>query len=321
MAKKHYKFNPRTLTYEVITLPFRIRFYRMLRKVLIGIILALIVNFIFSFFFYTPKIAAIKQHNSDLVIKYDLLKSDVRISMDRINAIKHRDSHVYRAVFGTDTIDMPYIYQPFPMDHYSNLQGDMYSSLMTDLWMDLDMLARYLYGESMSFDQLQDFALKKDAMAESIPAIWPMDKNKIHRGIGAFGMRKHPILRRYIMHDGMDLGGPKGSPIYATGNGQVTFDTGVKSGYGKQILIDHGYGYKTRYAHLSKINVTPGQYVKRGEVIGLLGNTGRSTGPHLHYEVIYMGKPQNPINFISRDMKEEDLQKIIDAAKSTTYEM
>jgi murein DD-endopeptidase MepM/ murein hydrolase activator NlpD len=134
-------------------------------------------------------------------------------------------------------------------------------------------------------------------------------------------MRRHPIYKRYLMHNGIDLGGQRGVDIYATGNGYIDVSTGVKSGYGKQVLINHGFGYQTRYAHLSKITVVSGQYVKRGEKIGELGNTGRSTGPHLHYEVIYMGKHLDPINFLRRDMTDEELQKIVNEARATTYEL
>ena len=319
MAKKEYKFNSQTLTYEVIATPFRIRFYRLLRKILIGFILASVVNFVFSFFFYTPKMYRISRENSELILKYDILRDKIRAATRKIEEIKHRDQNVYRSLFAADTLSITGIYTPYPDEKYASMAGDRFAPLMIDTWKDLDAMTRLLYLESKSLDQLQILAKDKEKMATAIPAIWPIDRRNLRGSIGAFGGRNHPILGRFIMHEGIDLGGHIGDPVYATGNGIVTGDRGG-SGYGKQILIDHGFGYKTRYAHLSKIDVVPGQQVRRGEKIGEVGNTGRSTGPHLHYEVIYRGRHVDPINYFRRDMNEADFERIIEEAKATTYE-
>ena len=146
------------------------------------------------------------------------------------------------------------------------------------------------------------------------------DRRNLRGHIGAFGSRVHPISGRISGHQGIDLGGRTGNPVYATGDGTVAFNNEGVRGYGLQVLIDHGFGYKTRYAHLSKILVSPGQKVKRGELIGEVGSTGRSTGPHLHYEVIYRGQHVDPINYFSRDMTEAEFEKIIESARATTYE-
>lgn len=320
MAKKEYKFNPQTLTYEVIAAPFRIRFYRLLRKILIGFILASIVNFLFSYFFYTPKMYKIREKNSELVMKYDILKDKIGAATKKLEEIKHRDNNVYRSLFAADTISIPGIYNPYPADKYRSMRGDHFESLMVDTWLSLDAMTRLLYLESRSLDELQVLSKDKEKMATAVPAIWPIDKRKLKGRIGAFGGRNHPVLGRYIAHQGIDLGGKIGTPVYATGNAKVIIDNNAGHGYGKQILLDHGFGYKTRYAHLSKILVTPGQIVKRGEIIGELGNTGRSTGPHLHYEVIYMGRNVDPINYFRKDMDEKEFESIIESAKATTYE-
>ncbi len=321
MARKHYRFNPQTLTYEVITAPFRIRFYRALRKLLVGFILVCIMNFFISFFLYTPKMYRINKHNRELVAKYGLLEDKIRAATKKLEEIKHRDNRVYRALFAADTLSIPGIYTPYPDSKYDAIQNDRYSAMMTGAWKNLDAMTRLLYLESKSLDDLQALAQDKEKMALSIPAIWPIDRRKMRGSLGAFGMRNHPIRKRFIMHYGVDMGGRVGDPVYATGNGRVVVEPENRgTGYGRQVLLDHGFGYRTRYAHLNKALVIPGQTVRRGEQIGELGNTGTSTGPHLHYEVMYMGKHVDPVNYFRRDMSEEEFKDIIESAGATTFE-
>ena len=320
MAAKKYKFNPQTLTYEVIAIPFRLKFYRVLRKVLIGFILASIVNLVFSYFFFTPKMYNINRANSELLLKYDILNSKIAAANSKLMEIKMRDNNVYRSLFAADTLSVDGIYTPYSDAKYASFMDDHFAPLMLGTWHSLDAMTRLLYLESRSLDELEVLAKNKELMADAIPAIWPIDKRTLRGGIGAFGTRVHPILRRTIFHKGIDMGSRMGSPVYATGNGRVSFDTQGVSGYGKQILLNHGFGYKTRYAHLSKILVVPGQYVKRGEKIGEVGSTGRSTGPHLHYEVLYRNQNVDPLNYFSRDMSEEEFARIIESAKETTFE-
>lgn len=320
MAQKKYKFNPETLAYESVPPPRRLRVYRFLRKLLIGFILASLVNFAFSYFFYTPKMMHLNRETQDLLIQYGLLQDKIASASRRINVIKNRDAHVYRMLFGTDTLNIAGIYNNYPYSKYAGFADYRYGELITDTWMRLDELTRLLYLESVSLDQLQLMSVDKEQMSTAIPAIWPIDRRALRGSIGAFGGRNHPILGRFIMHTGIDLAANRGTPVYATGNGVVVKDIGMGTGYGKQILIDHGFGYKTRYAHLDQIDVVAGQQVVRGEKIGEVGNTGRSTSSHLHYEVIYMGNHVNPINYFRKDMNEAEFARIIESARETTYE-
>ena len=320
MAKKRYKFNPQTLTYEVIAIPFRIKFYRMLRKILIGFILASFVNLLFSFFFYTPKMYRISENNNELLLKYNILKDKIGSATAKLNELRHRDNQVYRSLFAADSLSLHGIYTPYADDKYRRMEEDRYAPLMIGTWKELDAMTRLLYLESRSLDQLQVMAKDKELMAEAIPAIWPINKKNLRGRIGAYGSRFHPILHRVKKHTGIDLGGRVGDPVYATGDGMVAFDNMGTSGYGIQVVLDHGFGYKTRYAHLSKSLVIPGQKVKRGELIGKVGSTGQSNGPHLHYEVLYRGGTVDPLNYFSRDMSEEEFTRIIESAEATTYE-
>lgn len=305
---------------ERFVLPMRQWLFRFVRMVLVVFIAASVVNFVFSYFFYTPKMHRLREQNEAIVREYLMLEQRIDASLNQLAELRERDHAVYRAIFSADTLNVPGVYAPYPAEKYASVGYGRYAPLMTQVWEKMDAFARELYLQSLSYDQIEQLAQDKDLMAEVVPAIMPIDKSKIREDIGAFGMRLHPILKRYIEHEGIDLGARTGTPVYATGTGLV-YGQKPQSGYGLQIVVDHGFGYRTRYAHLSKSLVKPGQLVKRGELIGEVGNTGRSTGPHLHYEVIYRGRPVNPINYISRDMSEAEFQAITESAKATTYEL
>ncbi|MCC8088301.1 MAG: M23 family metallopeptidase [Rikenellaceae bacterium] len=320
MARKRYKFNPETLKYEAIVLPFRIRFYRFLRSVLIAFMIATVINTIFSYFFYTPKMYRISRDRDNLLLKYQLLNDKISASNEILTTIMNRDKYVYRTLFAIDTMTIDGIYSHYPESKYRHFENDRFAPLIKQTWLRLDQFTKLVYAESVSLDQLMPMANDKSKMAESVPAIWPLDRSLI-RNLGFFGRRRNPVTGRTgAMHEGMDFSGAIGTSIYATGNGVVVGIERKTTGYGRQILIDHGYGYRTRYAHLSKIDVVPGQIVKRGEKIGEMGNTGKSTGPHLHYEVIYRGTPVDPISYFSPEMSREDFVRIIENAQDIIYE-
>ena len=331
MTQKRHTFDPQTLTHEaqtltreVVTATFRLRTYRLIRKILLGFILVSIANVLFSYFFYTPKMYRIVRENRDLVIKYRILQDRIRTAQRKVDEIKHRDNYVYRSLFSTDTLSIDGIYTPYSDAKYAPLADDNYASLMVGTWQQLDALARMLYLESVSFDELQILSRNKEQLSSAIPAIWPIDRAALHNNhIGAFNPRRlHPIYHRIIAHKGIDLGCDRGTPVYATGDAVVeSTDQGqARRGYGKQVLLNHEFGYKTRYAHLSKILVKPGEKVTRGQIIAETGNTGGSTAPHLHYEVIHKGTPVNPINYFNRNMTSEEYNRLMEEIRETNFE-
>lgn len=320
VAKKEYRFDQETLTYRVVKPPLQLRVYRILRKVLIGFLLASVFNFLFSYFFYTPKMYNINSRNRELRMQYGLLEEKIGAATKKMHEIKHRDQAVYRSLFGADTMAIPEAYLPYSAPRYADLRPGSYTPIVTHAWEGLDRLAGLIYLESLSLDQLQVLSVDKEKMAAAIPAIWPIDKRALKHRIGAFGGRNHPILGRYLMHTGIDLAANTGTKVYATANGKVVANSGQGSGYGLQVLVNHGYGYQTRYAHLSRILVSPGQEVRRGDIIGEVGSTGRSTGPHLHYEVIYRGRHVDPINYIRKDMTAAEMENITKSLEPTTFE-
>ena len=329
MAHQEPTFDLHQLTHEVgsatqegVTVPFRLRTYRLIRKILIGFILVSIANVLFSYFFLTPKMLRINRDNQELVVRYRILQDRIRTAERRLDEIRHRDLYVYRPLFAADTVSVEGVGLPYPDAKYAALAGYEYSPLMTGTWRRLDGLARRLYETSLSLDELQQLSRNKEIMSQAIPAIWPIDRTKLRNGIGAFGMRRHPIYSSYIMHKGVDLACDIGNPVYATGDGVVErTDLGLpRKGYGKQILLDHEFGYKTRYAHLSRILVKPGERVVRGQKIAEVGNTGGTTGPHLHYEVILRGQVVNPINYFNKDMTPAEYTRLMEEMHETNLE-
>ena len=310
-------------TERISTSSMRMRAYRLIRKILLGFILVSFVNVLFSFFFLTPKMYAINRENRDMVIKYRILQDRIRTAQQQVEEIRHRDHHVYRSLFSSDTLSLQGIYQEYPAEKYSPLAEDQYASLMIPTWKQLDQLARSLYAESRSFDELQAQSSDKEQMTTAIPAIWPIDRSALKSHIGAFNPRRyHPILHRIQPHNGVDLPCARGTLVYASGDAVVdkAYPQGYNGGFGRQVILDHGFGYKTRYAHLDKVLVERGDTVRRGQVIGHAGNTGRSTSTHLHYEVLYKNRPVNPINYFNQELSESEYERLMESLRDTNYE-
>ena len=294
--------------------------YPLLRKLLVGFIVISLLNLVISYFLYTPKIFSIDNENRELVIKYNILQDRIRSLESKIDDIHHRDISVYRSLFSVDTLAIEGIYTPYAESKYATLQGDEYSTLMTDSWKSIDNLARKAYATTLSLDQLQILAKNKERMSFAIPAIWPIDRTQLE-WFYSFGMRaRHPIYKTRKMHKGVDMSCKRGVPVYATGDAivQMTDEGMRRRGYGRQILLNHEFGYQTRYAHLNKILVKEGERVTRGQLIGEVGSTGGSTGPHLHYEVIYMGRHVNPVNYFNRNMSSDEYKQLMDKMKHNT---
>ena len=299
----------------------RVKAYRVIRKLLIGFILISVVNVLFSNFFLTPKMYRINRDNRELMIKYRILQDRIRTAQRQTDEIRHRDNFVYRTLFSVDTLASSLADQNYPDEKYASLESDPFARLMIPTWQQIDRLARSIYEESVSFDELQRLAGDKSKMTLSIPAIWPIDRKQLNGGIGAYNPRRfHPILKRIQPHRGVDLGARRGTPIYATGDAVVESvnRNGFNGGYGRQVMLNHGFGYKTRYAHMHEVSVQKGDTVRRGQVIGTVGNTGRSTSSHLHYEVIYKGHTVNPVNYFNSKITAEEYERLMESMQDNT---
>jgi murein DD-endopeptidase MepM/ murein hydrolase activator NlpD len=228
--------------------------------------------------------------------------------------LQQRDDNIYRVIFEAEPIALEVRNAGFGgINRYKSLENYDYSKLMIETTKKIDIISKQLYVQSKSYDELAKAVNSKGKMMASIPAVQPIDSRKLRGSISGFGYRMHPIYKIRKMHEGMDFTAPIGTPIYATGDGYVVA-AGAERGYGNRIMISHGYGYTTKYAHMSKFKVKRGQTIKRGDVIGYVGNTGASTGPHCHYEVYKNGRPINPINFFFNDLSPSEYVTMLEVA-------
>ena len=315
---KKYKFNHETLAYELHRIPARVRLSRGFFMFMISIALSLGYYYIYTEYFKleTPKLLSLKRSNEELASSLELVNKRFESLNKSLYALQMRDNYVYRPIFGMDEISEDVRNAGFGgTDRYSYLKNFEKSGILSRTAFNLDVLYKKAYVQSRSFDDLAQLARSADEMTLCVPAIPPVNiaSSRI-RYSSSFGYRRDPFHGDFRMHNGIDLSGPTGEHIYATGNGKVVEVGHDFFGYGNFVMIDHGFGYKTRYAHLKEANVTVGRIVKRGEVIGFMGNTGRSKGPHLHYEVIFKGRTVNPLNYYNRDVDEEGFLALINSA-------
>ena len=268
---------------------------------------------------YFPSPVEVKLMEEIKEMEVNFIKLDQQLSHlhEVMSSIEKRDDHVYRMVLGADPIDESVRKGGVGgVERYLDIRDKrlVHTDLIVQLYARVDKLRRKLYIESVSQDELLQLANDKKQLYASIPAIQPISNKQLTALTSGFGLRADPFYRVIIMHTGIDFAATEGTPIYATADGViVTADTTV-FGYGKMITIDHGHGYETRYAHLREFVVKPGKRVKRGEQIASVGNTGLSTGPHLHYEVILQGVQINPIHYFFNDLNPKEYEKITQLA-------
>jgi len=285
---------------------------RILFKLFVAMLIAASSNIIIASFSETPKMSSIRRENKRLEDRYRILSGKIASAERTLSDLKHRDHYVYRPILGVDTLNIPEVYSDYVDSKYASLLDDEYYGDVTyDMWLRMDRLMRRIYYASLSLDATQELAMEKAEYSSIIPAIWPIDRTRLVRVASLFGMRNHPTLGIWRMHEGVDLTAPTGTAVYASGNGTISF-SGTQGGYGQLVEVNHGHGYTTRYAHLSTRYVEKGEKVTRGQVIGEVGSTGESTGPHLHYEVRYRNNPVNPIHYFDKDMSEESYREVME---------
>lgn len=322
MAKVKYYYNPETLSYQKLEKTTKDR----VRSVLLflsasGLFAVLMLLALFTFF-DSPKEKQLKRELEQMAFQYELLNDrmdQVQVVMDDI---QERDDHIYRVIFETDPIPASIRKSGFGgVNRYKKLEGYQNSKLIVETTKKIDQLSKQVVIQSKSFDEVIEQAKRKEDMLSSIPAIQPVANKDLKRMASGYGYRIDPIYKTRKFHAGMDFSAPTGTPIYSTGDGKVTRADSRSSGYGRHVRIDHGYGYLTLYGHMSKILVRPGQTIKRGEIIGYVGNTGKSVGPHLHYEVHKNGKPVNPVNFYFNDLSPEEYEIMIELSSQPTQSL
>ena len=312
-----YKYNTQTLSYEKVEKTAKDQLVRVLALVVSGILFAGITWFVSQNYLASPKERQQKRELSQLKLQYNLLNKRVDEMQDVMEDVQYRDDNIYRVIFEAE---------PIPsnirksgrggINRYRHLEGYDNTALVLETTKRLDQLEKQIYVQSKSFDDVYNMAIQKEKMLASIPAVQPVANKDLKRMASGFGKRIHPVYKTEMMHWGMDFSATTGTEIYATGNGVIK-EVKYQKGYGKHIVIDHGYGYETYYAHMSKFNVRRGQEVKRGEIIGYVGNTGTSTAPHLHYEVHKNGRKLNPVNFYFNDLSPKEYDKMLELSSAT----
>lgn len=245
--------------------------------------------------------------------QYTLMQQDANRMHNVLESLRKRDVNIYRVLYESEPIDEDVWNAGYGgSNRYKDLEGFSNTDLMKDLRAKLDKLKYQLVLQSKSYDEIAKLSMSKEAMLASIPAIQPVSNEDLTRIASGFGMRIDPIYRTPRMHSGLDFTAPVGTPIFSTGKGKVVAVEFNGGGYGNHVIIDHGYGYQSHYAHMSRFNCKVGQEVNRGDMIGFVGNTGKSTGPHLHYEIIYNGEKIDPVHFFYNDLTNAQYEQMLE---------
>ncbi len=322
MAKTKYFFNEKTLSYEEHKLTPGQKLFRFLMFLVSALALTVIFVFLLFTFFDSPKELMLKRDLAEYQLEYKIMNDKLNTMQKVMNELANRDDNIYRVIFEAEPIPLSVREAGIGgVDRYANLEGYSESKLLIETARKMDKLTSEMVVQSKSFDQVFAMAKSKAKMLASIPAIQPIRNIQLDRISSYFGYRIDPFYKVKKLHEGIDFAAPVGTPVHVTGNGRVILAGRSLGGYGKEVMVDHGFGYVTRYAHLSVIKVKRGQYVQRGQVIGLVGNTGKSTGPHLHYEVRKDGVPINPINYFFNDLTPLEYSKMIELSKIPTQSM
>ena len=314
-SRKRYIINPDTLSYEVARESVSARLLKFLAWLGIGLVCFLVYGWLYTrvLGLPLPKTRYLESRNAELVSSYRMLDERLDEQGKVLYDIQMRDNSVYRPIFGMEQIPSDIRNAGFGgVDRYSYLQEYDNAPLLISSAMKMDVLSKKAFVQSKSFDEVALLAQRAGGMATCVPNIDPVDMSGPGvRLVSSFGYRFHPVYHRPILHRGIDITGPSGYPIFATGDGVVESVSVSFYGYGNCVVIDHGFGYKTRYAHLRSALVAPGQKVSRGDQIARMGNSGLSTGTHLHYEVIYRGNPVNPWNYLTDDLSVEEYSELV----------
>jgi murein DD-endopeptidase MepM/ murein hydrolase activator NlpD len=313
MPKVKYHFNTHTLRYDKVIISWKKKLLRFFGWLATAVVFgALIMVFAYNFF-DSPKEKMLKRDLENVTYQFELLKSRTDQLSAVLKDIQERDNTIYRVIFEAEPIPESVREAGFGgIDRYKALRDYYNPELLIDITKRIDRLSKQMYVQSKSFDEVWELVKNKESMLSSIPAIQPVANKDLTRVASGYGWRIHPIYKTEKLHTGMDFTAPVGTEIYATGHGTVNKIEINGRGYGTNVVVNHGYGYETLYAHMSKVKVKPGQKVRRGDVLGYVGNSGTSSGPHLHYEVRKNSNPVNPVNYYFNDLTPEEYERMLE---------
>ena len=324
MSKVKYYYDPETLSYRPIEITNKKRISNVVLFILASFVFGLssLLILLNSDWINTPAEISQKRALENYELQFEILSKKLNQIEAVVENIEERDNNIYRVYFEASPIPEEQRRAGFGgVNRYKNLEGYDNSDLIINTTKRLDVLSKQTVVQSRSLDEIERLAENKAELIEAIPSIQPIKNQDLTRMASGYGYRTDPFTKKKRFHYGMDFSARKGTPIYATGNGVVKRADNRSSGYGKHIRIDHGFGYISLYAHLSKYNVRRGQRVKRGDIIGYVGNTGRSVGPHLHYEIFKDKKKINPLNFYYGNLSQKEFDALLTQSRLENQSM
>ncbi len=318
MKKVKYFYNTHTLKFQKLTTPLRVRLLQVFGYIAASIVTGIIIFAITFRYVDSPKEKFMRQQNDDLKQHYKIIQERVKQLELQMNEIATRDNDVYRAIFESNPIpDSIRVKEMEKKQQVNLIQGMGESELVNSITVQLNNLGLRMGYQLKSFDAIANMVKNKEQLLAAIPSIQPISNRNLNRIASGFGYRIDPVYKDRRLHAGLDFTAPTGTPIYATADGIIKdagFNTG---GYGNRVVINHGFGYETIYAHMYRIKARIGAKIKRGEVIGYVGNTGKSTGPHCHYEVHRKGIPLDPIYYFYNDLTPAQFDRILKLAAAS----
>ena len=318
MKKIKYYYNTNTLRYEKLETPLRVKLLRIFGFIAAAFVTAALISFIAFQFIGSPKEKILQSQNEELKDKYSTMDKIVQTMEERIQELEKRDNNVYRAIFEANPIpDSARARKLENEQEVAKVESMRGSELVNSIVSTLNNLNRRIVRQQTSFEDIQKLVANKEQLLAHTPAIQPVSNKDLTRIASGFGYRIDPIYKTTKMHAGIDFTAPQGTPIYATANGTVKIAGNIGNGYGNHVIINHGYGYETLYGHMVRVKARAGQTVTRGEVIGWVGSTGKSTGPHCHYEIHKYGNKIDPIYFFYNDLTPDQFDLLLKKAAAS----
>jgi murein DD-endopeptidase MepM/ murein hydrolase activator NlpD len=315
MKKIKYFYNTNSLRYEKLETPLRVKLLRIFGFLAAAIVTAAIISFFAFRFVGSPNEKLLSLENERLQDKYHQLNDQVKVTQEQMSELVKRDNEVYRAIFEANPIpDSARARALAQEQEIARVENMRSADLVNSIINSLNSLGHYISAQKKSYNEIDNLLKNKEQLLVSTPAIQPVSNKDLTRVASGFGYRIDPIYKTVKLHAGLDFAAPQGTPIYATANGTVTVAGNTGNGYGNHVVINHGYGYETLYGHMVKVKARVGQQVKRGEVIGYVGSTGKSTGPHCHYEVHKNGQKIDPVYFFYNDLSPEQYDLLLKRA-------
>ena len=315
MKKIKYFFNTHTLRFEKVEVPLRVRLLQTFGFIAASIVTGVIIVIVMFQYIDSPIEKLLRQQNQAYKESYSVLQERVKQLELQMNELENRDNDVYRSIFEADPIpDSARVKAMEAKKEVQLIQNLSNSDLLESMVGQLNNLSSRMAYQTKSFEEITDMVKNKEKLSKAIPAIQPVSNKNLNRVASGFGYRVDPLYKYYRLHAGLDFAAPSGTPIYATADGVVQAAGFNTDGYGNKVVINYGYGYQTLYGHMVRVKAKVGQRVKRGEVIGYIGSTGKSTGPHCHYEVIKRGTKVDPVYYFYNDLTPAQFDRILKAA-------